>query len=57
MGTWARLNHTGAGTFEESISFEFAKRLRDRCKYWLVFSMAYKDDDDSAMAVQALSVQ
>ena len=57
MGTWARLNHTGAGTFEESISFEFAKRLRDRCKYWLVFSMAYKDDEDSAMAVQALSVQ
>ena len=57
MGTWAGFNATDKGTFQECVSFEFAKRLRDRCKYWLVFHMVYKDDDESAMHVQALSVQ
>ena len=57
MGTWAGLDVTDKGTFEECGSFGFAKRFRDRCKYWLVFHMVYKDDDESAMHVQALSAQ
>ena len=47
------LTQTDTLTFSECVSFEFAKRLRDRAKYWVLFYLVYDDLEDDLRTMKA----
>ena len=53
IGSHVGLAKTDTLTMSECVSFEFAKRLRNRAKYWLAFYLVYDDLEDDLRVMKA----
>ena len=56
IGSHTGLIQTDTRTLSESVSFAFAKHLRDKAKYWLVFNLVYEDLEDDLHVVKAFYI-
>ena len=53
IGSHVGLAKTDTLTMSECVSFELAKRLRNRAKYWLAFYLVYDDLEDNLRVMKA----